>query len=232
MTLWGWLTKKMNYVRSLWILHCRGLRPICPPFPLSDKTSIGMHSHWHSIMEVNSSRSLPFPVITVSSRLVSAGFSKRRASGEIRGEETIAGWLNEICIRREDSDNIRGSWKMTTVLGSAKKNKVGLLVNHGLFSNTEAPTHHAVPFLTRENEMFVPGIEHRHPSQVQHRYSAQRDWGKVQQRDVIGALQCRAKNIREVFLIRNECEKHPKTHVPNWSKTTEMAPLVQYSTIY
>lgn len=38
----------MNYVRSLWILHCRGWCPICPSFPGSDKTATGTLSHWHS----------------------------------------------------------------------------------------------------------------------------------------------------------------------------------------
>lgn len=59
--------KKMNYVRSLWILHCRGGCPTCPPFPSSDKTWIGVCSHWHNTAELYSPRLFfKFPVITVS----------------------------------------------------------------------------------------------------------------------------------------------------------------------
>lgn len=81
--------KGMNYVRSLWILHCRGLCPICPAFQLSDKAWIEVRTHWHSTMEVNSSPSLLFPVITLSSADSGPLGFLREKLWEIRGEETI-----------------------------------------------------------------------------------------------------------------------------------------------
>lgn len=87
--------KKMNYVRSLWILHRRGWCPICPSFPLSDKRAIGMRSHWHNTVEVNSSPLFLFAVITVSVRCrllwvfqeKSFGRDKRR-----RDDHTVIEW--------------------------------------------------------------------------------------------------------------------------------------------
>lgn len=68
----------MNYVRSLWILHCRGWCPICPSFPGSDKTATGMLSQWHSWGK-------PVP------QFVCCGVSHLEASEDNgrRGEETV-----------------------------------------------------------------------------------------------------------------------------------------------
>lgn len=87
--------KKMNYVRSLWILHCRGWCPICPSFPVSDKTAIGMCSHWHNTAAVNSSPSFPFPRYHCEQcSAVSCGFSKRKALGDKgrRDDHTVIEW--------------------------------------------------------------------------------------------------------------------------------------------
>lgn len=48
----------MNYVRSLWILHCREWCPICPLFPDLDETATGMLSLLHNTAEINQFSSL------------------------------------------------------------------------------------------------------------------------------------------------------------------------------
>lgn len=105
MTLWGKLSKnvgrkKMNYVRSLWILHCRGWCPICPLFPGLDETATGMLSLLHYTAEVNRFSSSPHCCLERRSAGYT-GVSEPNAVGDNgRGDDhTVMEW--DLCLRNE-----------------------------------------------------------------------------------------------------------------------------------
>lgn len=99
--------KKMNYVRSLWILHCRGVRPICPPFPVADKAWTGMISQRLNATPLKFTSSLSSPCYHCEQcRMGSCGLSKRKALGdkEEGDDRRVIEWDLHL-----ESDNIRGS---------------------------------------------------------------------------------------------------------------------------
>lgn len=126
--------KKMNYVRSLWILHCRGERPTCPAFTVLNKAGIGMQLH---VTEAVNSPPPSFSFCSALSQKGTAesapvGFPREKSFGEIRTQETTTRWLNEICIWKVDFDN-RASWNMTWILRERRKKKSFWVFTYPIF---------------------------------------------------------------------------------------------------
>lgn len=144
MTLWGWLSKNREKKDEL----CKISLNIALQRKVSHMptySSLRQDINWNvfTLAKYSGGKLTPlfflFTVIALSVAELAPVSSLREKLWEISGEEKITVWLKKTCIWRVDLDNIRGSWKTTWVLVSAKKKRWGFCLT---FSN--------------ENLIFVP----------------------------------------------------------------------------